>query len=275
MARSSNHRSGRRPDGRTSGRRGSSSERAPLRCSARTTVLLTGGIAVESRDGMHVDSATNSIFAIAPGGRVIGRYDKAHLVPYGEYLPMRPLLSVRRPLAPCSGRPRFHARSGAAHHRYRRRVGQGRVPALLRNHLLGPRRRRKATAPPSSSTRQTTPGSARWGPPQHLAQARLRAAEEGLPVIRATPTGISAVIDARGNVVKALALAYSRCDRRGASAGCQLAAALRPVRQYHPAVLAIPADHRRHCAGPPSPLEATYKAFFISLNRGRPHSMRS
>ena len=43
-----------------------------------------------------------------------------------------------------------------------------------------------------------------WGPPQHLAQARLRAAEEGLPVLRATPTGISAVIDGRGNVVKEL-----------------------------------------------------------------------
>jgi len=43
-----------------------------------------------------------------------------------------------------------------------------------------------------------------WGPPQHLAQARLRAAEEGLPVLRATPTGISAVVDARGHVVKQL-----------------------------------------------------------------------
>src|SRR5256885_752547 len=43
-----------------------------------------------------------------------------------------------------------------------------------------------------------------WGPPQPLAQARLRAAEEGLPVLRSTPTGISAVIDARGEVVKQL-----------------------------------------------------------------------
>ena len=44
----------------------------------------------------------------------------------------------------------------------------------------------------------------RWGPPQHLAQARLRAAEEGIPVIRSTPTGISAVIDATGEVVEQL-----------------------------------------------------------------------
>src|SRR5205085_9568972 len=43
-----------------------------------------------------------------------------------------------------------------------------------------------------------------WGPPQHLAQARLRAAEEGIPVIRSTPTGISAIVDARGQIVKAL-----------------------------------------------------------------------
>lgn len=56
--------------------------------------LLTGGIAIESRDGVHVTGAANSIFAIAPGGKLIGRYDKAHLVPYGEYLPMRPLLSA-------------------------------------------------------------------------------------------------------------------------------------------------------------------------------------
>src|SRR5438445_5410381 len=56
--------------------------------------LLTGGIAIASKDGVHVDGAANSIFILAPGGRVSGRYDKAHLVPYGAYLPMRPLLSA-------------------------------------------------------------------------------------------------------------------------------------------------------------------------------------
>jgi apolipoprotein N-acyltransferase len=43
-----------------------------------------------------------------------------------------------------------------------------------------------------------------WGPPQHFAQARLRALEEGITIIRATPTGISALIDAHGRIVASL-----------------------------------------------------------------------
>lgn len=43
-----------------------------------------------------------------------------------------------------------------------------------------------------------------WGPPQHLAQAQLRAVEEGLPVVRATPNGISALIDPTGKIISAV-----------------------------------------------------------------------
>ncbi|PMY02803.1 apolipoprotein N-acyltransferase, partial [Pseudomonas sp. MPR-R2A5] len=43
-----------------------------------------------------------------------------------------------------------------------------------------------------------------WGQAEHLAQARMRAIEEGLPVIRATPTGISAIIDAQGRVLASI-----------------------------------------------------------------------
>ena len=166
-------------------------------------LLLTGGIAVASRDGANVDGAANSIFALAPGGKVIGRYDKAHLVPYGEYLPMRPLLSAigLSRLAPGDidftpgPGPRTIDLGGA----------WGKVGFLLcyeiifSGDVVDEKNRPSFIFNPSNDA-----WFGAWGPPQHLAQARLRAAEEGIPVLRSTPTGISAVIDARGKVVQSL-----------------------------------------------------------------------
>ena len=57
-------------------------------------LLLAGGSALQFTPDGEVSTASNTIFAIDPRARIVGRYDKAHLVPYGEYLPMRPLLSA-------------------------------------------------------------------------------------------------------------------------------------------------------------------------------------
>jgi apolipoprotein N-acyltransferase len=166
-------------------------------------LLLTGGLSVGSRDGMHVSSATNSIFVIAPGGRIVGRYDKNHLVPYGEYLPMRPLLTsigLSR-LAPgdMDFLPGPGPRSIDLGGEWSRVGFQLCYEMIFSGHVVDEKHRPEFIFNPSNDA-----WFGSWGPPQHLAQARLRAAEEGLPVIRATPTGISAVIDARGNVVKEL-----------------------------------------------------------------------
>ncbi|MFL6758817.1 apolipoprotein N-acyltransferase [Sphingomonas sp.] len=165
--------------------------------------LLTGGIAIASKDGVHVDGAANSVFALAPGGKVLGRYDKAHLVPYGEYLPMRPLLSAIGLSRLAPGDLDFTSGPGP------RTIDIGGewgkigfelcYEIIFSGHVVDEKHRPAFIFNPSNDA-----WFGRWGPPQHLAQARLRAAEEGLPVLRSTPTGISAVIDARGQVVKSL-----------------------------------------------------------------------
>jgi apolipoprotein N-acyltransferase len=166
-------------------------------------LLLTGDLAVGSRDGVHVSGAANSVFVIAPGGQIVGRYDKAHLVPYGEYLPMRPLLSAIGLSRLAPGDLDFTPGPGP------RTIDLGGewgkvgfdlcYEIIFSGHVVDEHNRPQFIFNPSNDA-----WFGSWGPPQHLAQARLRAAEEGLPVLRATPTGISAVIDGRGNIVKAL-----------------------------------------------------------------------
>lgn len=165
-------------------------------------LLLTGGIGLSSKDGQQVSGATNSIFILSPDGTIAGRYDKAHLVPYGEYLPMRPLLSAIGLSRLAPGDEDFDSGPGP---RTFDLGGWGKVglqlcyEIIFSGHVVDERDRPDFIFNPSNDA-----WFGRWGPPQHLAQARLRAAEEGLPVIRATPTGISAIVDASGKVVKSL-----------------------------------------------------------------------
>jgi apolipoprotein N-acyltransferase len=164
--------------------------------------LLTGGIALQSKDGFTISGATNSVFILAPGGKLVGRYDKAHLTPYGEYLPMRPLLSAIGLSRLAPGDTDFTPGPGP---RTVSLPGWGKVglqicyEIIFSGEVVDEKNRPAFIFNPSNDA-----WFGRWGPPQHLAQARLRAAEEGLPVLRSTPTGVSAVIDGRGHVVKSL-----------------------------------------------------------------------
>jgi apolipoprotein N-acyltransferase len=165
-------------------------------------LLLTGGITTRSADGMEVTSGTNSIFAMDRSGRVLGRYDKAHLVPYGEYLPMRPLLSAIGLSRLAPGDLDFDPGPGP---RTLALPLAGKVGFQLCYEIVfSGQVVDRANRPDFIFNPSNDAWFGRWGPPQHLAQARLRALEEGLPVLRSTPTGISAVIDGKGRLLHSL-----------------------------------------------------------------------
>lgn len=160
--------------------------------------LLTGGIALLSPDGMRITGGANSIYVLGQGGRIVARYDKAHLVPYGEYLPMRPLLSAIGLSRLAPGDVDFVPGPGP---RTVDLPNWGKVgfqlcyEIIFSGQVVDRNNRPNFIFNPSNDA-----WFGAWGPPQHLAQARLRATEEGVPIIRSTPTGVSAVIDANGQV---------------------------------------------------------------------------
>jgi len=165
-------------------------------------LLLTGGVTWRSADGREVTSATNSVFAIGPTGRILARYDKAHLVPYGEYLPMRPILSTLGLSRLAPGDVDFDPGPGAQTLDLPV-IGKAGFQLcyeiIFSGEVIDRRNRPAFLFNPSNDA-----WFGAWGPPQHLAQARLRALEEGLPVLRSTPTGISAVIDSDGRLLRSL-----------------------------------------------------------------------
>jgi apolipoprotein N-acyltransferase len=165
-------------------------------------LLLTGGFALIADPDGRVAGNTNSVFALDSGGAILGRYDKAHLVPYGEYLPMRPILSAigLSQLAPGQGDTSFGPGPRSIDLGAFGRMGlQVCYEIIFSGDVVDDRDRPDFIFNPSNDA-----WFGAWGPPQHLAQARLRAAEEGLPVIRSTPTGISAVVDSHGRLLHSL-----------------------------------------------------------------------
>ena len=133
----------------------------------------------------------NSLFALRPDASVAAIYDKAHLVPFGEYQP--PLLPVQ--IVPGGG---FEAGPGR---RTLHLPGLAPFSPLICYEVIFPGRVVDASDRPAWLLNVTNDA---WygdsaGPRQHLAAARMRAVEEGLPLARAANTGISAAFDGFGH----------------------------------------------------------------------------
>jgi apolipoprotein N-acyltransferase len=146
--------------------------------------------------------AANSSFALDASGKIMWRYDKSHLVPYGEYLALRWLLEPLGATRLVPGALDFWPGPGPKSFAV---PGFGKVGVqicyeiVFSGQVIDRDNRPEFLFNPSNDA-----WFGAWGPPQHLAQARLRALEEGVPVIRSTPTGISAIIDGDGRIVESL-----------------------------------------------------------------------
>jgi len=165
------------------------------------SVLLTGAVDLEIGPGPfgpRAVGAYNSVTALDANGEILGGYAKAHLVPYGEYLPMRPLLEPLGLSRLVAGTIDFLPGPGP---RTLDLGTHGRAGIQICYEIVFSGEVAERGDRPDYIFNPSNDGwFGAFGPPQHLAQARLRAIEEGLPVLRATTTGISAVIDAHGVV---------------------------------------------------------------------------
>jgi len=170
------------------------------------TVLITGAVrAPELPPGQKIERAYNSIYVIDHDGSILSVYDKIHLVPFGEYLPFQDFLE-KLGLMQLTKLP-----GGFIAGERRRPMPMPRAPRMLPflcYEIIFPGETVPDNERPGWLLNLTNDG---WfgissGPYQHLQQARVRTIEQGLPLVRAANTGISAVIDPLGRIVKSLPL---------------------------------------------------------------------
>ncbi len=173
----------------------------------RGALLITGGVRPPDAipPGVPITRAYNSIYVIDSNGIIQSAYDKLHLVPFGEYLPFQSTLESWGLSQLTKMRGGFIAGT------LRRPISLPNAPKVLPlicYEVIFPGEITRGEERPGWIVNVTNDG---WfgistGPFQHLQQARLRAIEEGLPIVRAANTGISAVIDPLGRVVTSLGL---------------------------------------------------------------------
>jgi len=170
------------------------------------TELITGAVrAVPDATDPRRFRAYNSVYVIDPDGSIRGVYDKVHLVPFGEYLPFQPFLErlgLRQLTKVIGG-----FLSGERRHTMDV-PGAPKMLPLICYEAIFPGAAVPSGERPGWLVNVTNDG---WfgistGPHQHFQQARMLAIAEGLPLVRAANTGISAVIDPLGRIIQSLPL---------------------------------------------------------------------
>lgn len=173
-----------------------------LEAVAREAGGAPAALGVQRREG---DRLFNSLAVTGPSGEVAGLYDKHHLVPFGEFFPLGDI-AARFGLRGLAADDGAGYASGPGP-RVLDIPGVGLVLPLICYEAVFPRDTRVEPRPRLMLhvTNDAWFGTFA-GPHQHLAQARARAIEQGLPVMRAANTGISAVIDGGGRVLDEIPL---------------------------------------------------------------------
>lgn len=166
--------------------------------------LITGALRIEHDGNYSTEnfSIWNSLFAFNDIGNIVTFYDKHHLVPFGEYIPLRSIIPFKKIT---HGSKDFSEGSGP------KTLEIPSIPSfspLICYEVIFPDHVVSDETPPKWLLNVTNDA---WfgissGPYQHLHMARFRAVEEGAPLIRSANTGVSAVIDGYGRIVNQLAL---------------------------------------------------------------------
>jgi apolipoprotein N-acyltransferase len=138
----------------------------------------------------------NETVLISPDG-IVGRYDKMRLVPFGEYIPLRPALAWLTDVSKAAPENRIRGTSTVVMQAGSLTIGplicfESAFPDLARSEVA-----QGADLLVYQTNNSTFQGS--WAQPQHASLAAVRAAETGRPVVHTGLTGDSAVFDARGN----------------------------------------------------------------------------